>query len=46
VSKKGGRSPSYDDWSVTDLRDKAKQVAIKGRSSMSKKELDRAPRDH
>jgi len=37
--EKGAKAPSYDDWSVPDLRDKARQVGIKGRSSMSKKEL-------
>jgi len=44
--EKGAKAPSYDDWSVPDLRDKAKQVGIKGRSSMSKKELVSALRDH
>jgi hypothetical protein len=33
VSKKGGRSPSYDDWTLTKLRRKAKQIGIKGRSA-------------
>ena len=42
VSKKGGRSPSYDDWTLTKLRRKAKQIGIKGRSAMSKKKLVKA----
>jgi hypothetical protein len=46
VSKKGGKSPAYDDWSKTDLRSRAKQVGIKGRSKMSKKELVEALRTH
>ena len=44
VSKKGGRSPSYDAWSLTKLRRKAKQIGIKGRSTMSKKKLIKALR--
>jgi hypothetical protein len=46
ISKKGGRSPSYDDWSLTKLRRKAKQIGIKGRSTMSKKKLIKALRQH
>ena len=46
VSKKGGKSPGYDDWSKADLLSKAKQVGIKGRSKMSKKELVKALRTH
>jgi hypothetical protein len=37
VSKKGGRSPSYDDWSLTKLRSRARQIGIKSRSTMSKR---------
>ncbi len=46
VGRKGGTSGSYDDWSKKDLVEKAKQVGIKGRSSMSKPELIKALRDH
>jgi hypothetical protein len=46
VARKGGRSPSYNDWSLTKLRHKAKQVGIKGRSAMSKKKLIKALRRH
>ena len=46
VGKKGGSSPSYDDWSVADLRKRAAELEIEGRSSMRKSELVRALRDH
>ena len=46
IARKGGRSPSYDDWPLTKLRRKAKQVGIKGRSAMSKKKLIKALRHH
>ena len=45
-SKKGGRSPSYDDWTLTKLRRRAKQIGVKGRSTMSKKKLVKALRQH
>jgi Rho termination factor, N-terminal domain len=46
VSRKGGRSSSYDEWSKTELQAKAKQVGIKGRSTMKKSELVKALRNH
>jgi hypothetical protein len=46
VSKRGGRSSSYDDMSKDELYQRAKKVGIKGRSDMSKKELVEALRDH
>jgi hypothetical protein len=46
VGRRGGKSGSYDDWSKQDLYDKAKQVGIEGRSSMSKDELIKALRNH
>jgi activator of HSP90 ATPase len=39
VGKRGGTSQSYDDWSVSDLRERAKEIGIEGRSSMNKSEL-------
>ena len=38
-SKKGGKSPSYDDWKVEDLRKRAGEIGIEGRSKMKKSEL-------
>ena len=43
---KGGRSPSYADWSKQDLVKRAREIGIKGRSTMSKAELVKALRDH
>ncbi|MBZ5739487.1 DUF7218 family protein [Nocardioides mangrovi] len=39
VGKKGGSSPSYDDWTVADLRKRAAELDVEGRSSMKKSEL-------
>ena len=39
VAAKGGKSGAYQDMSKTDLMKRARQVGIKGRSSMSKGEL-------
>ena len=46
VAAKGGKSRSYDDWSKQDLLSRAKEVGIKGRSSMKKKQLVDALRHH
>ncbi|MGC4111739.1 MAG: Rho termination factor N-terminal domain-containing protein [Nocardioides sp.] len=46
VGKKGGSSPSYDDWSKDDLVKRARELEIEGRSSMSKGELIDALRNH
>jgi hypothetical protein len=46
VSKKGGESGSYEDWTVDDLRERAAEIGIEGRSNMSKDELIDALRNH
>ena len=46
VGRKGGRSEAYDEWSVDDLRKKAGQIGIEGRSKMNKSELVEALRSH
>lgn len=46
VSKKGGQSGSYEDWTVDDLQDRAREIGIDGRSDMSKDELIDALRHH
>ncbi|BBY98313.1 DUF7218 family protein [Mycolicibacterium fallax] len=46
VGRRGGSSPSYEDWNVTDLRKRAREIGIDGRSSMKKDELIDALRQH
>ena len=46
VGRRGGRSGSYDDWSKQDLVKRAREIGIKGRSTMTKAELIEALRDH
>ncbi|NYF96687.1 DUF7218 family protein [Janibacter cremeus] len=46
VGRKGGESGSYDDWTVDDLKKRAQELDIEGRSRMDKDELIRALRDH
>jgi hypothetical protein len=45
VGKRGGKSPAYDDWTVVDLRKRAAQVGIEGRSKMDKQQLIKALRN-
>ena len=45
VGRKGGKSGSYDDWSKQDLMQRAKEIGIKGRSTMSQQRLIKALRD-
>jgi hypothetical protein len=46
VGRRGGSSPSYDDWTKSRLYERAKEIGISGRSSMSKSELVKALRNH
>lgn len=46
VSRSGGQSPPYEDWTVDELRDRAADIGIEGRSSMDKEQLIDALRDH
>jgi hypothetical protein len=46
VGKKGGKNPSYDEWSKKDLLGRAREIGIKGRSKMTKAQLVKALRDH
>ena len=46
VGKKGGKSGSYDDWSKQDLVQRAREIGIKGRSTMTKAQLVKALRNH
>lgn len=46
VGRKGGKSASYDDWSKDDLLKRAREIGLKGRSSMTKEQLVKALRNH
>jgi hypothetical protein len=46
VGRRGGSAGSYEDWSRDDLYDRAREIGIEGRSSMSKSELIDALRNH
>jgi hypothetical protein len=46
VSRKGGKAESYEDRTVDELRERAAQIGIEGRSNMNKGELIDALRDH
>jgi hypothetical protein len=46
VGRKGGQSPSYDEWSKPDLVKRAREIGIKGRSTMTKAQLVNALRNH
>lgn len=46
VGAKGGKSPSYDDWTKDDLMKRAREIGVSGRSSMTKAELIKALRNH
>ncbi|CAN5521307.1 Rho termination factor N-terminal domain-containing protein [soil metagenome] len=45
VSRKGGKAGSYEDWTVPELRRRARELDVAGRSSMTKSELVQALRD-
>jgi hypothetical protein len=46
VGRKGGKAGDYDDWSVEDLRKRAAEIGIEGRSKMRKNDLIKALRSH
>ena len=46
VARRGGHSPAYEDWTKKDLLQRAREIGIKGRSSMSKAQLVSALRGH
>lgn len=45
VGEKGGEAGSYDDWTVDELRERARELDVEGRSRMNKDELIDALRD-
>ena len=46
VGKTGGKSGSYDDWKVDDLRKRAKELGLSGYSRKNKSELVSMLRNH
>jgi hypothetical protein len=46
VGRRGSQSGSYEDWSKKDLLQRAREIGVKGRSSMSKAQLVSALRRH
>ena len=46
VAGRGGRSSNYEDMTRAELYDRAKEVGVPGRSSMSKTQLIKALRNH
>jgi hypothetical protein len=46
VAARGGRSRDYEDWTKKELAERAREIGIKGRSSMSKPQLISALRNH
>ncbi len=46
TGKKGGSAEKYEQWSKSELYEKAKEVGIEGRSKMSKSDLIDALRHH
>lgn len=39
TARKGGQSVRYEDWTKQELMEKAREIGVEGRSSMSKDEL-------
>lgn len=46
VGARGGKSPGYDEWTKKQLVERASEIGVKGRSSMSKQQLISALRNH
>ncbi|MDN6258160.1 MAG: Rho termination factor N-terminal domain-containing protein, partial [Corynebacterium sp.] len=45
IGHRGGESPSYDEWTRDELYERAQELDVHGRSSMTKDELIEALRD-
>lgn len=46
AGERGGTSDAYENWTTDELRDRAREIGIEGRSDMTKDELIDALRNH
>lgn len=46
AGKKGGKAKPYEEWTKEELYNKAKEIDLKGRSTLNKNELIKALRNH
>jgi hypothetical protein len=46
VGRKGGESGSYDDWTVPELKKRAKELGMSGYSDLTKDRLVKKLRNH
>jgi hypothetical protein len=46
VGRKGGKSGSYDDWTVAELKKRAKELGLSGYSGLTKGKLISKIRNH
>ena len=46
VGRSGGKSGSYDDWTVPELKKRAKELGMTGYSSLTKDKLVKKLRNH
>ncbi|MDO5669325.1 MAG: Rho termination factor N-terminal domain-containing protein [Corynebacterium sp.] len=46
VGRRGGNADAYEEWTVDELQERARELDIEGRSTMNKDELIKALRDH
>lgn len=45
AGKRGGKAPPYEEWTVDELRERARELEVDGRSKMNKGELIEALRN-
>lgn len=45
AGERGGTSPPYEEWTVDELQERARELDVDGRSTMTKAELIAALRD-
>ena len=46
AGEKGGHAPPYEEWTFDELRERAAEIGVEGRSDMDKDELIDALRNH